>query len=133
MNSHVAINQFFSNEAKERVMSIFPEDGAQNFSQLVNFVSIAARFPNIPLVVPPEIDPCLHEVLAARDMKGNGLEKIKLSHVFSVALGGTERKTLRELDSPIAKQTCKILRKEGFIVQAEQTFAQGACTLTVIS
>lgn len=133
MKSNVKSNTFFTDEARERALNLFPEEGAEKFDHLIRFVSIAAKYSHTPLVVPPEIDPFLHEILAARDMNGNVLETVKLSHIFSAKLGNTIRKKLVELDSPIAIETCRILKNEGFTFDSQEQFTQGACTITVLS
>lgn len=133
MTTTMRINQYFSREAQERVLNIFPNDGAHQFSQLVKFISIVAKRPNTPFVVPPERDQCLHEILAARDSNGNVLERIRLCHILSANLGNTKGKTLIELESPVAIETCNVLIEEGFIFNTQQPFSQPACTLTVLS
>lgn len=126
-------NPYFSEEARNRVMTIFPIDGELLFDKLIDFVSIATKYPTTPFVVPPELDTCLHEILAVRDKSGSGLESIKFSHFLATELGNTVGKQLSELTSPIASRTCKLLENEGFSINHQDSFDQPACTFTVLS
>jgi len=126
-------NPYFSEEARNRVLIIFPMDGEVLFDKLIEFVSIATKYPTTPFVVPPELDSCLHEILAVRDDFGSGLESIKFSHFLATELGNTAGKQLSELTSPIASRTCKLLENEGFAIDHQASFDQPACTFTVLS
>ena len=123
---------FFNQQAKERLQILFPENGNAKFDKINQFLAIA--FDNIgkPLVVPPEIDIELHEVLSVRNKVGFGLEKLRLSH-YAIDNGPeTVGKSLFEIDSPIFADTINVLEKEGFNLDKKTVYAQVACILKVL-
>ena len=124
---------FFNQQAKERLQILFPENANAKFDKINQFLAIA--FDNIgkPLVVPPEIDIELHEVLSVRNKIGFGLEKLRLSH-FAIDNGpDTVGKSLFEIDSPVFSDTIQLLEKEGFNLDKAAVYAQTACTLKVLN
>jgi len=125
-------SHFFSADARERLIQIFPQNGDEKFRNLVGFISIASKNKGVPFVVPPELDTSLHEILAARDETGSGFERIRMNHVVRADLGETVGKKLCDLSAPLAKKTCKILEAEGFEINEKSIYEQPACTLTIL-
>ena len=123
--------QIFKSEARERLMTIHSSDGAERFDRVERFAEIAEKA-GTPLVVPPNLDQDLHEILCDRDAKGVGLEARKVGHQVFAALGETIGKSLREINHPLVSRTVEILEKNGFQVGTER-YENPACTFAILN
>ena len=121
----------FSEGAKERLLILRPEDGERRYQRVEQFVRIAATYPDVTLIVPPEIDSDLHEILSARDPDGLGLEQIRLQH--KAVLSSSVGKTMYELDHPGLDRTLQVLNRCGFKLDPQATYGSPACTLRAIA
>lgn len=125
----------FLPEAERRLEDINPGQGAARYARLEAFAQVAARRPGLRLLVPPEIDRDLHEVLSAR-IRGKGLERCDITHVLLTHLAvnpgdpdheDTIGRAWGELTSPLAVQTRDALAEDGVEVDANARYTQRAC------
>jgi len=125
---------FFRNEAKDRLEVLNPGQGEAAWLMIEGFLRIAQENREVPLVVPPEIDQHLHEVLAARDGKGNTLQRkdFRLSHAVNVELPHSRGRRLRDLDHPLVHRTLQILESAKWQFSQDQVYTQQACVVKVL-
>jgi hypothetical protein len=125
------MNVVFQLAAKERLVTLYPQDGEERYAKLEKFCSIAQKNPGTPLVVPAEIDGDLHEVLSARNEEGKGFELTPIAHGVKQSLNAIG-KSLNELSDSVSVQTRNILQQEGFKIK-DSKYQAHACTFTVVN
>lgn len=139
----------FKPEARTRLMVIFgAEKGAKMFDRLDHFCTIA-RESGEKLIVPPDVDIALHEVLSVRpplELTGANLEHLAMEHIEApaemehmLAPAGdqphaTVGKTMAELVDlddyrERAQKTLKVLAEHNFTAEGGNRYDQPACTL----
>lgn len=134
-----------SPEAKNRLMTLFGnEKGLALYEMLQKFCDIVSQSGE-PLIVPPELDTALHEVLSVRpalekiEPKTHVLKHVLMQHASNQNLFNPQTsvgKTLEELQKingyeSLSKQTLSLLKKFGFSLKKTETYTQPACTLSL--
>lgn len=126
----------FSPEAERRLEAINPGQGTARYARLEAFAQAAARRPGVRLLVPPDVDEDMHQVLSAR-IGGKGLELREVGHVLLdnhaiVAADDPDHedtigRSLGELTSQLAEQTRAALLEDGFAIDSNARYTQRAC------